>query len=107
MDSPAKPKIKPTVYLSKLADLSAHPEINFVVITDSSLRYDDGYGSSNNPSTSTLNYLSLMGLEDEESVKAWIRSNMDTKYSSVKEYKIFKVSPVQIMTEVSISVSMS
>lgn len=104
-----KPKSKPTIYLSKLSDLSVHPEINFVIMTDTSMTYDDGYGygSSGRPSVSTLNYISMMGLEDEDAVKVWIKLNMDSKHSSVKEYKIFKISSVQVLTEVSISVSLA
>jgi hypothetical protein len=99
--------IKPTTYLSKLSDLANHPEINFIVMMDNSMRYDDGYGSDRNTSYSTLVYMSIIGLEDENSVREWIRTNMDARFAPVKEYKIFKISPVQIMTEVSINVSLT
>lgn len=94
------------VYLNTLSDFKNHPEVNYVVFLDASLRYDDGYGSSTNPSHSTLNYFKLVGLENEESVKSWIKDNMTARFSVEADYKIFKISPVQVMTEVSISVSL-
>jgi hypothetical protein len=90
-------EIRYPVYLSKIEDFSKHDVgINFVICIENHMTYDDGYGDSNHPSTSTLNYLSLEGYATEEQVAEWVKKNYENSGYSRKTFKVLKVSPVEV-----------
>lgn len=45
----------------------------------------------------------IVSLNSEEEVIEWIKDNQETKYGQPKKYKVFKIDPIWVRTEVSVS----
>lgn len=85
--------------ISRFEDLKGFEGVQFIVLYEDSLCYDDGYGG-----TSKAFYLQIEGFEDEEQLKEWIRTEMTPKkYSSgPRDYKILRWQPIEPVVQVSI-----
>ena len=95
------PKKRYSNQISKFEDLTGFEEgVKFIVLYEDHLNYDDGYGG-----TSTANYLTVEGFEDEEQLKEWIRAEMTPKRygSGPRNYKILRWQPIEPVVQVSIN----
>jgi hypothetical protein len=86
------------ISLINLKAINSHPEINFVLITESSVTSDDGYGGRDYSIV-----LTLRGAENEDQLTDWIKENLSKKFSQPDEYTILKISRVKVNTQISIA----
>ncbi len=90
-------------HVSELNDLPK--EEHYVVLTEESFSYDDGYGEGPNrgPSYSTHRSLSYRVFHDVDALKKWIVENDESTYGK-KTYRILHVRPCTIAKQVTINV---
>ena len=86
--------------ISKFEDLKGFDTVQFIVMYEDTVRYDDGYGG-----TGSSDFLQIEGFENEEQLKEWIRTEMTPgKYGKVpREYKILRWQPIEPVVQVSIN----
>lgn len=90
--------------LTKISDYDKHNP-KFIILVDETHGYMGAdYGPPDPPPTmeyeTRANYTALMS---EEEVIDWIKDNQETKYGSPKKFKVFKIEPVSINTEIKVS----
>lgn len=90
-------------YINHTKDLPQ--EEHYVALIDTSLTYDDGYGSHGNSSTSTTNYMQYVVLGDAEAAKKWLEEKeaaRDRHGYRIEPYRIIKVTPVTVQKTVTL-----
>ena len=80
-------------------------DAHFVIVTEESFRYDDGYGSAGNPSYSTHDSLSYTAVSNIEELRAKVRELDEPKYSAPKPYRVLKVTPVEVVKHVTFEIN--
>ena len=83
--------------ISSFEDLKGFDKVEFVVLYEESLAYDDGYPS-------THKFLQIEGFENEEQLKEWIHSEMKPHAygRSPRKFKILKWNPIEPTIQVNI-----
>ena len=91
-----------TNVLSKLEDLKLLDNVEYIVIYDKQLSYQDVYDTP--PSTSTYNHLQVEAFENQEQLKEWIYQNvLSGDHYKPTKYKILRWSPVEATVQVSVA----
>lgn len=87
-------------FVSAVEKLS--PDTEFIVLENSSRSYPDPYddrsGGSNN--TTTDYYCSVIAFKNEDALRHWVENHNDFTVFP-KKFKILRVSPVEILKEIS------
>lgn len=86
--------------ISKFEDLKGFDGIQFIVLYEDCVRYDDGYGGR-----ASTSYLAIEGFENEEQLKEWIHNEMKPKQygSSPRDYKILRWQQIEPLIQISIN----
>lgn len=90
--------------LRQLSDFDKH-QPKFIVMYDETFSYMGAdYGPPDPPpQMESETRAQMIALHSEEELAEWIRENQGFQYSRPKPFKVFRLEPVTVKTEISIS----
>jgi hypothetical protein len=91
--------------IDRLKDFDKLPNTKFIIVCDKTESHMGAdYGPPDPPpKMETSTYLTMVGLDTEEQVTDWILDKAKKTSSTGGPFKIFKITPVTIKTEVKIT----
>lgn len=94
---------QPYFVARKLSELPTD-DAYYMALVEESFRYDNGYGTANNPEYSSHDSLETIVFANEDALKAWVLEADAPKHGPAKRYKIIRVSPVSLLKTVTVEV---
>lgn len=79
------------------------PQPEFVVFTEDSISYDDGYGSHGVPSVSTRQFLQPTMFYSKSELEEWLRNTAMRRFDT-KQFRVFALKPVEIGLTINVDV---
>lgn len=86
-------------HVSQVSDFAKF-KTEFIIVLDEQMSYMGAdYGPPDPPpSMETMNYVSVIAIENQEQLQEWVQQNQGNRYP--KAFKIFRIAPVNVTTEV-------